>query len=886
MTWWARILRRNRLDRQLDAELRDHIERQVADAVRAGATEDEARREATLAFGGVEQMKEECRDVRGTRWLDETVQDLRHGARVLRQSPALTAVAVLSLALGIGANTAIFSLVDSLLLKTLPVRDPDGLVLLDRGSWTYPIWEQVHAREHELFDGAMAWSTQSFSLTQGGEAQTVDGMFVSGGFFEVLGVPVVLGRTLTPDDDRRGGGRDGAVTVISYPFWQERFGGAADAIGRAITMDGVPFTIVGVAPAGFFGPVVGGSFDVLVPFGTEPLVLGRESALDKRSTWWLEIAARMKPGQTPDTVTQAFRAIQPQIREATIPGSMSQADRPQYLRDGLTWISAARGKSSLRGRYQRPLLTIMVVVALVLLIACGNIANLLLARASARRHEMSMRLALGASRWRLARQLLTESLLLAGVGAVLSLAFAHWGSRLLLRQLSSTGRPVMLDVSLDWRVLAFTAAVTIVTAILFGMAPAFRAGRVELTDVLKEQGRGLAGDGRRALSQPLVVAQVALSLVLVAAAGLFIRTFSTLATLDLGFDRDPVLLVRMDTMRTSTTPDQRATFFERATQAVTALPGVAGAGVSIISPVSGAGWNHLLDIPERAHLSKRERMTFINAVTPGWFATYGTTLRAGRDFTDRDRAGTPEVIIVNETFRKKFFGDANPVGQILSGYERPRLIVGLVEDAAYSSVRGAVPPVVFVPLLQVAPENVGPRATMSVRAAAGAPALLIRSITAALGEVDSRLSLSFRPLIDQVNASFLQERVIAMLSGFFGALALLLAGIGLHGIASAAVLRRRTEIAVRMTLGASAASVVRGLLTRIAILVAIGVLIGTGISLWALRFISTLLYDVTPRDPVTLIGAAMVLAAIGLLATWWPARRAARIEPAQVLREG
>jgi putative ABC transport system permease protein len=891
MSWWSRLLRGGRLETRLDAELRDHLERQVADYVRDGLSEAEARRRANLTFGGLEQVKEECRDVRGTRWVEDLAGDLRYGARVLRQAPAFTLVAVCSLGLGIGANSAMFSLVDNLLLKSLPVHEPERLVLLDEGSWTNPIWEQIRERETQLFEGATAWSNVRFDLSRGGQTEFVAGLWVSGRFFEVLGVPAILGRTFTALDDRRDGGASGPVAVISHTFWRRHFGGAPDVIGRSITLDRVAFTIVGVTRPGFFGPDLGRSFDVAVPLGTQAIVRGAESWLDKRSTWVLEIMARLKPGQTAETATSALRAIQPRIREATIPPNWSAKMLDGYLRDGLTLVPAAAGPTSLRTRYERPLLVIMAVVALVLLIACANIANLLLARAAGRQHEFSMRLALGASRLRLARQLLVESLLLACLGALAGLAFAQWSTQLIVRQLSTPRETITLDTAPDWRALAFTAAVAIGTALLFGIAPAFRAGRASAVEALKEQSRTMTGGGR-VLGSPLVVLQVALSLVLVVAAGLFVGTFTTLATRDLGFDPARILVVSVDTSRSTVAAPARAALYDRILQAVAAVPGVANAGISEITPVSGAGWNGPLDLPELSHLSERERLTSFNAVTPGWFATYGTAIRAGRDFDARDRAAAPAVAIVNEAFARKFMTNSNPVGRTIrrrielrDTAGQPVEIVGLVEDAAYRSVRDPVPPIMYVPVAQEYSRRAPSSANFSVRAAGGPPALLAASIAQAVGQVDGDVSVTFRTLGAYVDGALVRERLLAILSGFFGALALLLAGIGLYGMTSYAVGRRRAEIGIRMALGAGARRVVWLVLGRVAVLVGLGVALGAALSLWASRFIGTLLYGVEARDPMTFVGAALTLGAVGALAAWLPARRAARIDPARVLRE-
>jgi putative ABC transport system permease protein len=827
------------------------------------------------------------------------MHDLRLAARALRATPVVTIVAVLSLALGIGANTAIFSLINGLLLRALPVKAPQQLALVTDDvtagieSWTNPIWEQIRERRHDLFDDAFAWSTTRFNLSERGETQFVDGLWASGGLFDTLGVVPMLGRTFSPADDVRGGGTDGAVAVISYSFWQRRFGGAADAIGHTLTIERVPFTIVGVTPPDFFGPEVGRAFDLAIPIGDEPLIRGKESFLDARSTWWLTVMARLKAGQSVDAATAALRGLQRQIHDATLPPDWRPSDLAAYLKDPFTLVAAAAGNSPMRRRYQQPLITILVVVALVLLIACANIANLLLARATARRHEWSVRLALGASRSRLMRQLLVESLLLAGSGALAGMLIAHWASRLLVQQLSTQTNTVFLDLSLDPRVLAFTTAVTIATALLFGMAPAFRAAGTAPIDALKEHGRGASSDGRVSIASALVVAQVALSLVLVVAAGLFMRTFSSLASLHLGFDSDRVMVVTVNAQRTDIPAADRLAVFERIRQRVAAVPGVAAVGVSVVTPVSGMTWNNRVTVSGGTQLAERQSVSNFNAITPGWLTTFGTPVLAGRDVTPADRKGSPLVVLVNQAFAKRFLNGDNPVGRTVSlsagspSAEAPREIVGLVSDAVYRSLREPVPPTMYVPLAQFddsrrpAPSNM----SISVRPQSGSPAALARAVAAAISDVNRDLALTFRPLADQVNASLTQERLVALLSGFFGGLALLLAGLGLYGVTSYAVTRRQTEIGIRMALGAAPGSVVRLVLARVTLLVGIGVAVGAGLSVWAAKFVATLLYGLQPRDPATIVASASVLAAVGALAGWVPAYRASRIDPAQVLRD-
>jgi predicted permease len=493
--------------------------------------------------------------------------------------------------------------------------------------------------------------------------------------------------------------------------------------------------------------------------------------------------------------------------------------------------------------------------------------------------------------------------ILAGAGAILGVVIARWGSQLLVRQLSTQTNTVFLDLTLDRRVLAFTSVVTIGTALLFGLAPALAATGVAPMEAIKEHGpasaRGASAGKRVALigyvnlASALVVAQVALSLVLVVAAGLFMRTFSSLANVHLGFDRDRVLLVNINAQRTDIPTADRLPTWERLRQRVVTLPGVASAAVSFLTPVTGGVWNNDVEVSGGVELPQRQRISNFNAVTPGWFATYGTPILAGRDVNESDRKNSPPVILVNQAFAKRFFNGANPIGHTViigiggSNPSTPKEIVGLVADAVYRALREPVPPTMYVPVAQFddSKQPAPPGAAISVRASNGSPALLARSVGAAINGVNRDLALTFRLLSDQVDASLTQERVVAMLSGFFGALALLLAGLGLYGVTSYAVTRRRAEIGIRMALGAAPAGVVRLVLSRVTILVAIGVVVGAGVSVWLSRFVATLLYGLEPRDPVTLVGAAVTLAAVGAIAGWLPAYRASRIDPAVVLRD-
>ncbi len=754
------------------------------------------------------------------------MQDLRVAVRVLRAAPIVTGIAILSLALGIGANTAIFSLVNSLLFRTLPVAEPERLAILtteaartqvSTTAWTYALWEETRRRAPQMFDGAVAWSDERLNLsTAGGEVQAVDGVYVSGDFFSTLGVPALIGRTFTARDDVRGAGPDGHVAVISYAMWQRRFGGDANVIGTSLVVERTPFTIVGVTPPAFFGVEVGRSFDVAVPINAQAVIRGKDSAID-RGAVWLWIMVRLKPRQSAEAATNLLRSVEAQIRTATNLTPEVMPPRSQ-LAFPFALVPAALGTSRLRLRYEQPLLVTLGIVGLVLLIACGNIANLLLARAAARRHELSVRLALGATRWRLVRLLLVEALVLAGIGALAGLVFAKWASPLLVSQLSTSVTRVALDLSLDWCVLAFTIAVTFATAVLFGTAPAFTATRVVPIDALKEQGRGATGDARSGLASGLVVAQVALSMVLVVAAGLLVGTFERLSTFPLGFDSNRVLTVRVDATRAPINPSDRIPFYHQLVSVVAAVPGVERASGSLAPPV-GDGFNLGILDPTGARPPEPEpgpvpfwnsRMTLLNQITPGWFATYGTTIRDGRDIDGRDTRGALPVALVNEAYVRKFLPNRNPLGETVTFVETPpRTIVGVVRDTVYISVRDGVRPAVYVPLAQP-DDGRGSTANfnISVRSSDGLPAALVPRVAAALTGVDRDLALTFRTLQDRIDGSLTRERLVALLAGFFGVLALLLAGLGLYGVTSYAVTRRRAEIGIRMALGADRGGVV------------------------------------------------------------------------------
>jgi predicted permease len=818
------------------------------------------------------------------------MQDLRSAWRALRQSPLLSAAAVLSLALGMGANTALFSVVDALLLRTLPVREPDRLVTVSSGfalghgfkagaGINYDIWTRMRERG-QMFEDGFAWAPVRVDLSDGGEVQPADALFASGGFFSTLGVPALLGRTFTPADDQKGGGPEGVVAVISHSMWQRRFNGAASVIGTALPVDGVRCTVIGVMPPDFFGIEVGQPFDVALPLAVEPAVRGARASLHQPSALMLTAMFRLAPGQSVDAATAALRAKQPDILGLS-GGSPRQL--PAMLKDPYVLVAAASGtsdRSGLRRVYTRPLLTTLAVVVLVLLVACVNIANLLMVRAAARRHEMSVRLALGSSRWQLARQLLAESLLLSGLGAAAGLVFASWASRVVVASLSTPDTRVTLDLSLDWRVLGVTTAMAVLTAVLFGTGPAFRASRAAPIDALRDRGQG-AGAGTR--SGGFVVLQVALSLVLLVAAGSFVSTFRSLASLPLGFEAPRILVFDVDTARAHSDPSSRLAYYQELVDRIGAVPGVASAAASTITPFNAATRSPLFADPARVHEQ---------VISPEFFATYGQAIRAGRDFDSRDSAQAPRVAIVSESYVRRFLQGREPLAaSIESGACDQRrgkcAIVGVVTDAALGALRAGLRPSIYFPLAQSA--GLGPpgRTTiaLSLRSTSGSPALLAAGVGDALASLDRRLSFSSRPIEQDVKAALTQERLLAIMSSFFGGLALLLSALGLYGMTAHAAARRRSEIGIRLALGATPTRVLRMVLLRTLTVTGVGMVVGIAASIWASRFVASLLFGVQPGSPFTIAGAGLTLLAVAAVASAIPAARASRTDPARALRE-
>ena len=820
-------------------------------------------------------------------------RDLKFAARQMRQTPIVSGIALLSLALGIGANVAIFSLVNALILKPLPIYEPDRLVIvgLERPmgtdtSVTNPMWEYLRDHQQVLMNVGV-YGNPRFNLSSGGETRPAQGLFVSGRFFDTLGVTAHIGRLFTPDDDTRGGGEGGPVAVLSYGFWQRQYGGSADAIGKSIALDGHPFTIIGVSQRDFLGVQIGRAFDVATPLGTEPIIRGVESQLDGRSSWWLTVIGRLAPGQSIEQAQSQLRALQPQLRDATLPDWHAD-DLKQYLAEPLALMPGGTGISSLRTRYSQPLYVLLGIVTLVLTIACANMANLLLAQSVARQRELAVRLSLGASRWRLVRQLLIESIMLSTIGAIAGLVIARWGSRAIVAMLSTRTQIVEMNLSMDWRVFAFTAGVGVATGLLFGVAPALRGTRLTPADALRDHSRGVvAGGGRFQAGHALVALQVALSFVLVFGSTLFVRTLVALTNQEMGFDSAQVLVGNLDLRATGVTPENRMQLFTRVREALGAIPGVDAAAMSFVTPVSGSTWNLEINVP--GYAANERRGVLFNGVTPGYFKVMGTPLIAGRDIAETDRAGGPNVMVVNDAFAKKYFNADNPIGKTftLVGYGRERKdrvveVVGVVANAKYQRLREAVQPIMYGAFAQE--RTIFSSQRLAIRTL-GAPMDSRNAIVAAIAGVDSDIAVDLKRLDEDLGANVLQERLVATLSGFFGGLALLLAALGLYGVMSYTVTRRRNEIGIRMALGAEPRSVIGLVLKNVALITTVGLIAGAAAAVGTGRFINALLFNLAATDRTMIVITAVTLASAAAIAGYLPARRAAKIDPMAALRE-
>jgi predicted permease len=826
-------------------------------------------------------------------------RDLRFAIRTLRKSPIFTFVAVTSLAFGIGANTAIFSLINQVLLQPLPVRDPEQLVLLGRhgmvygsnsgsNTMSYPMYQDI--RDHNaVFSGMFARRALAMSISAEGKTERVEGEIVSGNFFNVLGIGAALGRVFNASDDLHENAHP--FVVISYGYWQSRFAGKTDVLGQKLMVDGVPMTIIGVSQKGFESVDPGSSPQVRVPMMMQPAVFPwRWYKLWNRRGHWVNAFGRLKPGVT---IQQANAWLQPfyhqqlemEVKRADF-AKASTYTRQQFLKGYLDVLPASRGRDGLRRQMEKPLLVLMGVVALVLLIACANVANLLIARAAARQKEMAVRLSLGASRGQVIWQLVTESLLLSVGGGAAGVILAIWLDRALVAFIPSQEAPVAISTTPDWHVLLFTLAVTILTGLIFGLAPAWQASRPDLAGTLKDQAGSVVRGGSIAVRKTLVILQVALSLLLLIGAGLFIRTLANLRELNPGFRIDNLLAFTVDP-HLNGYPDARTMhFFRQLRERIDGMPGVQASSLAVVPILAGDEWDSSIAIEGYPRKQGEQMNPHMNYIAPDFFKTLGIPVVLGRDFNERDEKDAPKVAVVNQKFVKRFFGDKNPVGHRIGfggdpGTKFDITIVGVVGDTKYESLRDELPIELYVPYTQV---EFATEMTAYVRTTQPGNAAF-PALRGVVHELDANLPIyNSRSLVEQADRSLVTERLVASLATGFGILATVLAAIGLYGVMAYTVTRRTREIGIRMALGARRGDVAWLVMREVLILLVVGLVVGIPAAIGLSRLVQAQLYGIKPADASTMTLAVVGIAGVAMLAGYLPGRRATRVDPMQALR--
>jgi len=825
--------------------------------------------------------------------------DVQFALRSMRKSPVFTSVVILSFALGIGANTAIFTLVDRVLLRMLPVKEPERLVALagrgdhygsnqGRNALSYPMYLDF-VRENQVFDGLLARQDMVFSVVSGGSTERVPGELVSGNYFEVLGVGAALGRVFTAADNVTPSGHPWAV--LSYDYWQTRFAANPSVIGQTIRVNNYPLTVIGVSEKGFEGIDPGFSHHIRVPLMMNAQMKPVWNTIDNRRTRWVNVFGRLKPGVS---VEQAQAGMQPLFKqilkmevEAKEFAKASQYARDRFLAMTLEAMPAARGRGSLERQFSRPLVVLMSIVGLVLLVACSNVAGLLIARGSTRRKEIAIRLAMGAGRGRLIAQLLTESALLALFGGIAALGVSAAMARMLVAYLPSSYTPAHLETAPDWRILAFNFGVALATGLVFGLLPAMQATRTDLARTLKEQGASLAGGGGQVRLRKLLVAgEVGLSLLLLIGAGLFVRSLLNLRTLNPGFRTENLAQFMIDPQLNGYSEVQTRAFTEGMLEKLRATPGVRGAATAWVPVLYGWEWDNGITVEGYQAKDGENMSPYFNAVSPGYFSTMGIRLLEGRDFSEADGKDAPRMAVVNDRLARHYFGSQSAIGRRFGQGRNPGTktditIVGVIENTKYVNLREPVERQVYLPQRQRDATAV----VVYVRSAIP-PEALFTAIRRVAAEQDATVPVfELRTVAAQMDQSLIRERLVASLSAAFGVLATVLAVVGLYGVMAYSVARRGREIAIRMALGAVRGSVLWLVMKEVLVLVAAGTALGLPAA-WALaRLVEAQLYGVAGRDPLTVAGATATLALVALAAGYLPARRAASVDPMRALRD-
>ena len=896
------IFRQRQADAELDEELRAHLTLMIDQKIAEGMGPEEARRAARIELGGVEQIKEEVRAVRTGAWLETLLQDVRFGLRMLRKSPGFTIVAVLILALGIGANTAIFSFTDQVLLRDLPVPHPEQLVVLrspgpthghvwsdiDNGaqSFSYLMYRDLRERTN-VFSGLLACRGADVNVSRRDTTQSAHAELVSGNYFQTLEVQPALGRVFTASDETAPGANP--VAVLSYGYWSRKFGSDSSILNKALTVNGIPLTVVGVAHQGFDGVEIGQTPDIFIPVTMKAqMAPNPRQKLEDRNDYWLPIIGRLKPGMTRARAQASLQSIYEPILESDAKLlKLSGRDLQRFISKRLLLTSGSHGRLILQEDAEEPLLVLMGMVGLVLVITCANLAGLLVARVEARQREIAVRLALGAGRGRLARQLVTESLLIGVGGGAAGVALASWSLNAMVGAIPPEVGMTGLEGGLDSRVLLFAIALAILTSVFFGLAPALCATRVDLQSTLKEQGPSLSeGRSNIRLRKVLIISQVALTTVLLVGAGLFARTLVNLEHASLGVNTSRILQFSVAPDLNGDSPAQTLQFTDSARQEIAATPGVRSVGVSTI-PIFGdddSGFN----ITPEGYAMRSDENTNVQSdfVGPGYFSAMGIPLIVGREFTDADTATSRKVVVINEKLARRFFAGRNPIGMHIAQGAGDNLhfdmeIVGVVADSKWDGPRDTISPFLYQPYTQ------NPRLghlAFYVRTQRD-PLAMAATLRGVIASLDPNLPVNnMRTLDEQVSDSLFNDKLVAMLSVSLALLAALLAALGLYGVLTYVVARRTREIGIRLALGGQRADILRLIVGQGALLTVIGSMIGIVTALGVARGIASLLYGVTARDPLTFGGVIALLGAVSGAACYIPARRAMQIDPMVALR--
>ncbi len=907
-TWWKAVRRPEQLSDEIEDELRFHIEAYATDLMRSGLPREEAFRRARAELGGLAAQKENCREAWGTRAWDELRSDLRYATRMLAKSPGFTVIAIGSLALGIGANTIIFTVTKAILLDRLAVPHPEELRLFaltqgDKGvvhsswgyfdqtpdgkmlstSFSYPVYQQLRKHNNALQDIFAFKNYGRLTATIDDKAEVVTSEMVSGNYYRALGVHPILGRQIVDTDDAAPG--SGPVLLISYGYWTRRFSRSPDVIGKKIEVNSAPMTIIGVNPPNFTGVFgVQSSPDVFLPFSMQPIAAPKfgSSLLTDTNLWWVMMMGRLKPGVSAEAAQSKLDAdLNGAVRATLTVGKDEEVPR-------LLLENGSRGQNEAGGQFAKPIYVLMSLAGFVLLLACANLANLLLARASSRQREMSVRLALGAGRARILRQMLTESLLLSGGGGALGLLLGYAGRNAIPHLLTSAWEPTAVSGKFNWMIFGFTAAVSIFTGLLFGLAPAWQATRTQVSSGLKDNAQTATQRKRNLTGKTLVVIQVALSMLLLVGAGLFVRTLMNLNGAHLGFRPDNILLFDLQPQQIRYPGAKGIALYHQVAEKLAAVPGVDN--VTLVSvPLIANNISNMYFTPdgqpENSNSKGKKKAVDFNTVGADFFKTFQIPIVAGRSFDNTDTETSPKVALVNQQLVKQFFPNTNPIGKTFMAGDRdnPKRIeiVGICKDAKYESLRRDPPATFYLPYRQ---QDGAEEMNFAVHTRMQADAI-VPSLRSAVASIDKDLPLQdIRTQNEQIEDTTRQERIFASLTSGFGILALILASIGIYGIMAYTVARRTNEIGIRMALGAQSGRVLRMILREASWMAVVGVVAGLGAAVAMARLIASMLFGLKPYDPLTLGCASLLLVLIAIAASWVPASRAAHVDPIKALR--